>query len=213
MQKHIDVTLQASYRTLNELTDETQYVWMVFHGYGQLTEFFIRKFDQLDPAKHFVIAPQGLSKFYLEGFSGRVGATWMTKEDRLTEIENQQRYLRAVLEQEVGERRSDTRLIIFGFSQGVATMCRFAAYNDIPFDRMIMWAGTFPHDLEKKDVSHWPDEFPIKYFMGRQDPFFKPGIVEEQRRRVTELTGIEPTLRLFDGKHEVVPHLLHEVFQ
>ena len=37
------------------------------------------------------MAPEGLSRFYLEGFSGKVGATWMTREDRLNDIDN---YLR-----------------------------------------------------------------------------------------------------------------------
>ena len=212
MQKHLDISIKASYRTLNELTDKTQYVWMVFHGYGQLSQYFIKKFEVLDAETHFVIAPQGLSKFYLEGFSGRIGATWMTKEDRLTEIENQQRYLRSVLDHEVGANLSKIHLILFGFSQGVATMCRFAAYNEVPFDRLVLWAGSFPHDLDKDDIAHWPKSFPLKYFMGNQDPFLKPGMVEEQESRLRELTGIKPELRLFDGKHEVVPELLSEVF-
>ncbi|MEM9326946.1 MAG: alpha/beta hydrolase [Bacteroidota bacterium] len=213
MQKHVEVSLQASYRTMNEYTDRTKFVWLVFHGYGQLTEFFIRKFQVLDPDDHFIIAPQGLSKFYLEGFSGRVGATWMTKEDRLTEIDNQQRYLRAVLESEVGDLSQGKKLILFGFSQGVATMCRFAAYNDFSFDRMVLWAGTFPHDLSKEDTRHWPSDFPMKYFTGRDDPFLKPGMIEAQEERLIELTGVHPEITQFDGKHEVRPELLHRVYQ
>ena len=99
MQQHIHMKIKCSFRTLNRLTDTTERVWLVFHGYGQLSEYFIKKFEGLDPEKNFIIAPQGLSKYYVNGVSGRVGASWMTKEDRLTEIENQYTYLDQVLHQ------------------------------------------------------------------------------------------------------------------
>ena len=54
----------ASYITLNKLTPKTKNIWIIFHGYGQLSKFFIRRFDILDQNENFIIAPQGLSKFY-----------------------------------------------------------------------------------------------------------------------------------------------------
>ncbi|MEQ9466539.1 MAG: hypothetical protein RLN88_03955, partial [Ekhidna sp.] len=148
-QHHIDISVKASYHTLNDLTEKTEKVWLVFHGYGQLAEYFIKKFDGLDPEKNFIIAPQGLSKYYLDGVTGRVGASWMTKEDRLTEIENQYSYIDGMLK-EVGD-ISDKQLIYFGFSQGTATMGRYAAHAKIPFQKMIIWAGTFPPDTNPDD--------------------------------------------------------------
>ena len=209
-EKHIQVDVQASYRTLNELTNKTKRVWIVFHGYGQLATYFIKKFEILDPKEDFIIAPQGLSKFYLEGFNGRVGATWMTKEDRLTEIHNQQKYINAILEKEligveIGE------VILFGFSQGVATMGRFAAYNQFQFDKMVLWAGTFPHDLEKEDLDHWKHDYEISYYTGSYDPFLKEGMIEDQQRRLKELTGKDVVANFFEGKHEVVAELLLQI--
>ncbi|MEQ9468210.1 MAG: phospholipase, partial [Ekhidna sp.] len=78
-----------------------------------------------------------------------MGASWMTKEDRLTEIENQYSYIDGVLK-EVGD-ISDKQLIYFGFSQGTATMGRYAAHAKIPFQKMIIWAGTFPPDTNPDD--------------------------------------------------------------
>ena len=209
-QKHIQVGIQASYRTLNELTEITRRVWIVFHGYGQLTEYFIRKFNVLNTEENFIIAPQGMSKFYLEGFSGRVGATWMTKEDRDTEIDNQQQYINAVLNRELGD-IEDKEVILFGFSQGVATMGRFAAYNQFRFDKMILWAGTFPHELEKKDTRHWTHPYSLSYFTGDEDPFLKEGTIERQHGRLRELTGKDISVHSFRGKHEVVSELLLQI--
>jgi hypothetical protein len=40
-----------------------------------------------------IIAPEGLSRFYRKGFSGDVVASWMTKDDRLDDMEDYVRYL------------------------------------------------------------------------------------------------------------------------
>ena len=210
MQKHLDVSLKTSYRTLNAFTKETKRVWLVFHGYGQLTEFFIRKFEILDAKENFVIAPQGLSKFYLNGFQGRVGATWMTKEDRLVEIENQQRYIREVFTYET-KGLDMPELILFGFSQGVATLCRFAAYNTIKFDQLVFWAGKFPHDLNPDDITHWPENYRLTFFAGDQDQFLNENLIQEERKRLEGLLGKSPTLYTFEGEHEVKPELLLKI--
>ncbi|MBK6951958.1 MAG: hypothetical protein IPH24_07885 [Crocinitomicaceae bacterium] len=71
---------------------------VVLHGYGQLASYFIQKFEFLDPENYYVIAPEGLHRFYLNGTSGRVGASWMTKENREDDITNYLLYLNALLE-------------------------------------------------------------------------------------------------------------------
>ena len=89
MEREINISLKTKYSTYGKFSDRTEKIWFVCHGYGQLAEYFIKNFEVLDAETNYVIAPQGLSKFYLKGFTGRVGASWMTKEDRLTDIENQ----------------------------------------------------------------------------------------------------------------------------
>ena len=209
MEKHLDVTLKAPYSTLNAFTSRTQRVWLVFHGYGMLSRYFIDKFKVLPPEENFIIAPQGLSRFYLEGFAGRVGASWMTKEDRLTEIANQQTYIRAVLDHELGL-ATPKELILFGFSQGVATASRFAAFSGISFQKLVLWAGSFPDDLLPEEVAHWPDDLEIRYFTGRQDPYIhlQPMLIERQKELLWKIAGKKAHLTEFDGKHEVIPDLL-----
>ncbi|WP_420575350.1 alpha/beta hydrolase [Ekhidna sp.] len=208
MQNHIKFSTKASYYTLNELTDKTERIWLVFHGYGQLAEYFIKKFEGLDPEKNFIIAPQGLSKYYLDGVYGRVGASWMTKEDRLTEIENQYVYIDAVLEQ---FDLSGKELVYFGFSQGTATMGRYAAYAKNPFSKMIIWAGTFPPDTDPKDWAYLSGKEGIHYYTSKEDVYFKDEMIPKQNEVVKSALGREPELHWYDGGHRVMPELLSEI--
>ena len=205
-QHHIDISVKASYYTLNELTAKTERVWIVFHGYGQLAEFFIKKFESLDPEKNFIIAPQGLSKYYLEGVYGRVGASWMTKEDRLTEIENQYSYIDSVLKQ--FDTLASKQIIYFGFSQGTATMGRFAAHAKIPFHKMIIWAGTFPPDTNPEDWSYLTGNEGIHYYTSKDDIYFKEEMIPAQNQVVKNAIGREPQLHWYDGGHKVIPEIV-----
>lgn len=202
MEKHIRVAIDAPYCTLNSLTEKTERIWVVFHGYGMLARYFVRKFSVLDSEKNFIVAPQGLSKFYQEGFSGRVGATWMTKEDRLTEIKNQKTYVDHVLKE---ERVFDhpAKVTILGFSQGVATAVRYASKTEMNMEKLVLWAGTFPPEITRQDTAHWPVQLPIVYVTGLQDPFLKPGMIENQHETVMNATGINPDRIEFDGVHEM----------
>ncbi|MEP0987905.1 hypothetical protein [Ekhidna sp.] len=204
-QHHIDISIKASFYTLNELTEKTQRIWLVFHGYGQLAEFFIKKFEALDPEKNFIIAPQGLSKYYLNGVYGRVGASWMTKEDRLTEIENQYSYIDEILAQYDLKGRE---LIYFGFSQGTATMGRYAAHAKIPFDQMIIWAGTFPPDTDPNDWSYLTGKEGIHYYTSKEDIYFKEEMIPQQNEVVKIALGKEPELHWYDGGHRVIPEIV-----
>ncbi len=205
MQHHLDISIKASFYTLNELTDFTERIWLVFHGYGQLAEFFIKKFEKLDPKKNFIIAPQGLSKYYLEGVYGRVGASWMTKEDRLTEIANQHSYIDQVVNQYSMEAK---QLVYFGFSQGTATMGRYAAHAKVPFQKMIIWAGTFPPDTNPLDWKYLTGNEEIVYYTSREDPYFKEDFIPQQNNVIREALGVEPTLHWYDGGHRVQPKIV-----
>ena len=208
MQHHLDVTIKASYYTLNELTPKTEHVWLVFHGYGQLAEFFIKKFEGLDSEKNFIIAPQGLSKYYLNGVYGRVGASWMTKDDRLTEIANQYQYIDQVTSQfDISEKE----LIYFGFSQGTATMGRYAAHAKIPFDQMVIWAGTFPPDTHPVEWSFLTGKEQVSYWTSKDDPFYQEGMVEKQNEVVQAAMGRTPELQWYEGGHRVIPELLVKI--
>ncbi len=207
-EKHIEVQLQSSYRTLNELKETTKRIWIVFHGQGQLTEFFLKKFEVLEPKDHFIIAPQGLSKYYLNGFTGRVGASWMTKEDRLTEIENQFRYIDAVIAAEINDHHAE--IVLLGFSQGTAAMMRYAKNARLNFNKMILWAGTVPPELTPGMIEHWRD-FEGHFVYGDEDQFDNNGQFDKEHEKFEKLLGQPAQKHIFHGKHEVIPELLLDI--
>lgn len=209
-EKHLTYLHTGAYATLNELTPLTKRVWIVFHGYGQLAKFFIRKFYLLNPADNYIIAPQGINKHYLQGFEGRVGANWMTKEDRLTDIANQYAYLDAVLANEaINWEKVD--LVYLGFSQGVTTMARYAAYSRRDFAKMIFWAGPFPSELHTEDFNFRKGSERYHFFAGADDPLFDSEQRKDQLLLLQQVFQRAIPPKIFDGIHELKSELIAEL--
>lgn len=124
--------------------------WIVLHGFGQLAGGFIRYFQHIASAERLIVAPEALNRFYTEsGSSGshsdaRVGAAWMTREDRENEIRDYVDFLDAVHARIAGA----GRVTALGFSQGVATAARWVTLGTSRVDRLIVWAGQLPPDLD-----------------------------------------------------------------
>jgi predicted esterase len=180
----------------------------VFHGYGQLAEFFIRKFSFLEEQAICIIAPEGLSKFYLNGTAGRVGATWMTRENRSTEIQNYISYLNSIHNSEQTNIKIQTTLL--GFSQGTSTAVRWAMESQIAFDRLILWAGLFPADMDFIKGKTLLQDKEVIEVLGTQDQF----ITTEKRAEMHYLNNqlqITPTIIEFEGKHELNQAILTKI--
>ncbi|MDN5212478.1 alpha/beta hydrolase [Fulvivirgaceae bacterium BMA12] len=198
---HLNFQFKARYCQLGTINEQTEHVWFVCHGYGQLAESFIKNFEVLDDNKHCIIAPEGLSRFYLNGFVGRVGATWMTKEDRLTDIENYINYLNAIYEDAIGSRK-DLHITLLGFSQGVATISRWANQEDLHFHRLVLWAGVIPPDLNVDLARRKLNQLEIFIVYGDMDPYIKQQQLNEQNKHIEDLR-IDPTILVFEGLHVI----------
>ncbi|MFN6038394.1 MAG: hypothetical protein ACK452_07995, partial [Bacteroidota bacterium] len=79
----------------NEIDPEN--IWIILHGYAQLATEFSEKFKDLTLQKNLLIFPEGMHRFYTKGANGRVGASWMTKESRLDDIEDNFHYLEEII--------------------------------------------------------------------------------------------------------------------
>ena len=197
----VEVPRTARYFSLNSVQPKTKNVWLVFHGYGQLSEYFIKHFENLNPEENFIIALEGLSRFYVDGLSGRVGASWMTKDDRELEIQDQSNYINLVLEDAgIDPLDKSYNLIVLGFSQGTATAVRWFANNEIRPSQLVLWAGLFPHDvnaLEKADIF---SELPVHFVYGNEDQFLKDVNIEEKTSEFEKM-GMKLNVWTFEGKH------------
>src|SRR5947199_8460531 len=98
MQEHLFSTARsARYFTVGSPEGAAE-VWFVCHGYGQLAARFLERLRPIEAKRRCIVAPEGLSRFYLTetATERRVGASWMTREDRLHEIDDYVRYLDAL---------------------------------------------------------------------------------------------------------------------
>ena len=202
MEHQLSVARTARYQQLGELSGATRRVWFVAHGYGQLAAYFVRHFAHLVAADpHLVVvAPEGLSRFYLHGTGGRVGATWMTKEDRLAEIDDYVAYLNQLAAAILPRAAPDAAVTVLGFSQGAATVGRWLARANFRPARLILWAGAFPPDIDFSVATHLLRRLPVTLVCGTNDEFIKDEDLQKQREFLRQL-GVEPTLLRFAGTH------------
>jgi len=202
MEHSIEFSFRGRFFTIGEPSDEIEQLWIVCHGQGHLAEYFIKKFECLNNGKNLIVAPEGLSKYYLNGFSGRVGATWMTKEDRLVDIENYLNYLTNVVVEVRAKLNKNIKVTLLGFSQGAATISRFAIQSQVQFDRLILWAGIFPPDLPPlKGTEHLKNKA-VFWVYGTEDPYLSSSLFKEQEE-IAEQLQTAPISIKFEGKHEM----------
>ncbi len=207
VEHRIEFNFKARYFTIGEPSDAIEHLWIVCHGHGHLAQYFIKRFEALNDGKHLIIAPEGLNRYYLEGFTGRVGATWMTKEDRLTDIENYLQFLSSVLNQVKKQVKNKVKITLFGFSQGAATISRFATQTEVEFERLILWAGIFPPDLPPLQAPERLKGKDIYWVYGEEDPYLSAGVMEEQQGIADQLK-VKPEVISFNGAHELNDQVL-----
>jgi predicted esterase len=183
-------------------------LWFVLHGYGQLPYYFIKKFESLNPEDNYVVAPEGMHRFYLNGTSGRVGASWMTKEARLDDIENNTQYLDS-LAKNLSKSNNFKNKVLLGFSQGGATAARWHEFGSYSADVFILWASVFPPDLEFNPQQTSLLKSDNYFVIGKNDPFFKGKETELK----DQFNSKEFTFKIidFDGKHDIAKEPLFEI--
>ena len=188
--------------------------WIVLHGYGQLAGRFVRHFAPLAGPARVVVAPEGLSRFYVASGArshaeARVGATWMTREDRAHEIADQRRYLDQVVERALAPWPGATpRIVVVGFSQGVATAVRWALVAARQVDRIVAWAGTLPQELDAAAASRLAGRLTL--VAGLHDELAPPDAVRAELLRL-EALGLTPPVRWYEGGHRIDAAVLREI--
>ena len=198
----LTVTRTARYYQTAEIGPQTRRLWLVCHGYGQLAAYFIRHFAALtaaDPGT-VVVAPEGLSRFYLQGTEGRVGASWMTRDGRLAEIDDHCQYLSQLLDTLVAQAGADVTINVLGFSQGTATVGRWLVRHGRRPAHLVLWAGGFPDDLEEAATRELLAGLPVTLVAGDADAYVSATQTAALRARLAAL-GAVVQVRQFAGGH------------
>jgi predicted esterase len=207
-EKQVSYKITNSYCTLNERTPNTKNVWVVFHGIGYLSKYFLKYFKGLDPEENYIIAPQAASKYYLNGKYTHVGASWFTKDNTQQEVENAMNYLDEVFQAE--ELESVTNLIVLGYSQGVSVATRWVARKGISPNQLILCSGGLPKELKPRDFKHLK-ETRISLIYGKSDEFLDKERLDNEKIKLNELFPENLTVIPFEGIHEMKPSILESL--
>jgi predicted esterase len=204
---HLLTRRTGRFVTLGRSDGSAREVWVALHGYGQLAAPFAEALVPLDDGTRLIIVPEALSRFYLDESAGTVGASWMTREDRGTEIEDYVQWLDAALEA-VTAGFPPCPVHVLGFSQGCASACRWIERGRIRPARLILWGGEVPPDIDWSQATNRFGAVPVVLVGGTRDRFLPPEMLT-QMGAVLALHGVRHTEVQFPGGHEIhAPTLL-----
>ena len=212
---HLRVERTARYYTLGAEVEDVRAIWFVLHGYGQLAATFVRFFADIAKTGALVVAPEALNRFYLvspETAPARerpVGATWMTREDRESEVSDYVEYLDALHEEITDSRRVPVTAV--GFSQGAATVTRWLLNGRSRIDRLVLWGGLMPPEVDLERGAVRIRDTRVTLVAGTRDQYLSEDILAAERARL-DAAGIDCEVIRFDGGHvisrSVFPRLL-----
>jgi predicted esterase len=185
--------------------------WVVLHGYGHLAADFIDPFASLLTPERCVVAPEALSRFYVDGLESHeeVGASWMTREDRTHEIKDYVAYLDTVI-QHLCPASHEPSIRVLGFSQGTATASRWAVLGDTAIDRLVLWSGAPAHDLDLDRHADTLRAINLTLVVGTEDPYVTPDHRTAVRQQLAR-HDIPVTVHTFEGGHRLDDDTLQQI--
>lgn len=205
---HLRVQRTARYYTLGGESPERRSIWFVLHGYGQLAGEFVRYFSDIAAPDALIVAPEALNRFYLvsvEKTPARdrpVGATWMTRDDRASDIADYVEYLDVLYDEVIGTDASpELSIHVIGFSQGAATATRWITHTNRRLDRLVLWGGLLPPETEIT-----PGEAlrraRLTLVVGTRDQYVTEASLAGERARL-DTAALPYDVIQFDGGHAI----------
>ena len=186
-------------------------IWFVIHGYGQLAQEFLNAFTNLVDDKTMIVAPEALNRFYQKSFSGEVGASWMTKEDRENEINDYLIFLNNVFSQITSNLFvPKLKINVVGFSQGTGTASRWILNKKVIADNLILCGGFLPKDIDCKIASLLFKSTKLNYFIGTSDNIIEKNSLAIEKIFLQE-HKIEANIFNYSGGHEVNQNLITNI--
>ena len=204
MKKQISISKTGKYSQIGKSSKKINNVWIVLHGYGMLSEYFVKKFECIIDETTLVIAPEATNRFYLGNNYNRVGASWMTKLDREQEIRDNILFLDklfSIIKKEIGH--DNFKLNTLGFSQGGPALVRWLMSNKLNTNSLILWGSDIPKDsLVTENKSRW-NSINLKIVIGKNDEY----INEEKKQEfvgVVKSYGLKYDLIEYEGSHKII---------
>lgn len=206
---HLRVQRTARYYTLGGSSSAPRSIWFVIHGYGQLAGDFIRYFADLAANDTLIVAPEALNRFYLvspdkaPARDRPVGATWMTREDRDSEIADYVEYLDALYEDVAAEPKAGgAQINVIGFSQGSATATRWATHGKSALSRLVLWGGLMPPETDLSAGAASFRSVALTFVLGSRDHYVSDAMLAADQARL-DAASIPYDVIRFDGGHVI----------
>ncbi|WP_373492783.1 alpha/beta hydrolase [Aquiflexum sp.] len=201
----------AQYRTSHVINRNEKEIIIALHGYGQLSEFFLKKLEPIFSEDKLIVVPEATNYAYLEGFSGRVGANWMTLHERESAITNNNDYLNGLLENILLKYRIRPIVKVMGFSQGAATATRWVSQLPFSVNSLILWSGGFAHDLNFQKTGEKLKNTEVMIVLGDSDSLITTDSIQKQDEFLSMLPFEVKKLR-FEGGHDLNTPFLQKIF-
>jgi predicted esterase len=201
---------RARYFTAGGTVNPLPEAWIVLHGVGQLASKFLSYHEAIVTPERLVVAPEALNRYYVSRptanpAEAKPGATWMTREDRENEIADYVDFLDAVWRETAS---GAGRVTVLGFSQGVATACRWVALGTSRIDRLVSWAGQIPPDVDAASLAALRDG--VTLVAGEADEYAS-WIAEGRHEARLGAAGVAWDTVTFPGGHRMDRDALHQV--
>ena len=148
MMRQIDIETRMHGRILidDERSGPALHILAGFHGYGQNADELLQELLAIPVSDAWtIVSIQGLHRFYRRRSDVTV-ASWMTRQDRELLIADNIAYVDDALTRVAAGRRI-ARLVLCGFSQGVAMAFRAAARGQHRADAVVALGGDVPPEL------------------------------------------------------------------
>jgi len=200
--KNISVKKTARYFLAGNKSNP-EVLLFVLHGYGMPALNFLNEFDGLLSENILIVSPEGLSRFYTKGFYGNIGASWMTSEDRENEIEDYVNYLDDVYSEVIsGLSKTPQEILFLGFSQGGATVTRWAVKGKAKADKLIIHSSDIPKDIDFDLLKTKSESMKIYFLYGDDDKSVRKENFDKGLKLINK-KNIKHEKIIFQGGHEV----------
>jgi predicted esterase len=197
---HLETPRTARYHTRGD-PERCSEVWFLLHGYGQTAADMLASCAPLASDGRLLVAPEALSRFYLRGGAGPVGASWMTRDDREREIRDTLRWLDG-LAAHLARLHGARRTTALGFSQGAAAAWRWALLGTARIERIVAWGGALPADVDLEQHRQRLEPLRVEIVRGAGDAAYDLAALERDLARLAELGRSVDALG-FDGGHRL----------
>ena len=172
---------------------------MGFHGYAERAEDQWTRLVSIPAADEWtLLSVQGLHSFY-RGRSEEVVASWMTRQDRDTQIADNISYIDAVIADVLptASRRAGS-IVMIGFSQGVAMAFRAAVRGRHGAAGVVAVGGDVPPELFANTDVRFP---PLLIARGTRDEWYTAEKLDADVRALED-RGVPHQTLVYDAGHE-----------